>query len=753
MLKIITKIKDIYSSNYMNQNINNKNISNMKIKNNSNKLLILFTIVFGMGFSSRVVFGSSEPVYSNIDSKFEKNEEIESSDIIQYTEFSEKSIISYSKNFIFVLYQQSTDMFGLIIGEIIKTSEKEKKTILQNLTTINANYKSRSGKKYQNDIKRILSNYDKALIGSLFSIDFSFFIRKILDEYLYDLNERLQALSFIRNLSDISFIDRSCYNQQLLKKLDEKLIRIFPDSRRLLLNISIEQLFFNRLGIDFNNFYKLNEESTIVKFNTKEGRFTFFKREEKPDGVNDGFILAYLEGNSEDENNANIIDRFYIKKYHKGSMYTRRKHRNSHETGDVPITTPVFLASSTSRSMTSSRSNSSVRFFNLKEPIIYSVLEILNLGPNKEFIINPYVDRGFYIATRDLSLEGKYFSTMTNIEFSFINKKKEQTELCKHLKNSASIYDNISIGLNELDLFATIFLLEDMNTGNYGVVFDNEDDFKSKISMTSTTTSYIRSNQFRIIDFAYPIARQDKRYGEYYTYKDSDNFYREFISLGGQEVFYSLKFDHNLSFVGNQLGIGTNRLKFSFQALQQFQSRLGNARPIDNEEIGEIVFNFITFGEDTDDFQLREILKQKSLEIKSLMLEERGTNDKPQEFMLRDPREFLESEEEYYNYFTDPESGRLLVHQEFLESNMNILRFRRSRTNAELIGFKSRNDIPRLQEESLNLEYIEDAFEDLDNYCKGIMNNYKTLKRFIIDGYYKYFDEQGNPKIQSVSEE
>ena len=72
---------------------------------------------------------------------------------------------------------------------------------------------------------------------------------------------------------------------------------------------------------------------------------------------------------------------------------------------------------------------------------------------------------------------------------------------------------------------------------------------------------------------------------------------------------------------------------------------------------------------------------------------------------------------------------------------MNILRFRRSRTNAELIGFKSRNDIPRLQEESLNLEYIEDAFEDLDNYCKGIMNNYKTLKRFIIDGYYKYFDE------------
>lgn len=121
---------------------------------------------------------------------------------------------------------------------------------------------------------------------------------------------------------------------------------------------------------------------------------------------------------------------------------------------------------------------------------------------------------------------------------------------------------------------------------------------------------------------------------------------------------------------------------------------MGNARPIDNEEIGEIIFNFITFGEDTDDFQLREILKQKSLEIKSLMLKQR--NDLP------------------------------------------ILR---NRTNAELIGFKLGKKPGDYNPSEGQLDYIEDAFEDLDNYCKGIMNNYKTLKRFIIDGYYKYFDE------------
>ena len=72
---------------------------------------------------------------------------------------------------------------------------------------------------------------------------------------------------------------------------------------------------------------------------------------------------------------------------------------------------------------------------------------------------------------------------------------------------------------------------------------------------------------------------------------------------------------------------------------------------------------------------------------------------------------------------------------------MNVLRLRRPRTNAELIGFKLGKKPEDYDPSEGQLDYIEDAFEDLDNYCKGIMNNYKTLKRFIIDGYYKYFDE------------
>ena len=55
----------------------------------------------------------------------------------------------------------------------------------------------------------------------------------------------------------------------------------------------------------------------------------------------------------------------------------------------------------------------------------------------------------------------------------------------------------------------------------------------------------------------------------------------------------------------------------------------------------------------------------------------------------------------------------------------------RNRTNAELIGFKFRSNTPRPKEEGLNLEYIEDAFEDLDQYCDDILSNYKKLKMLL----------------------
>ena len=102
----------------------------------------------------------------------------------------------------------------------------------------------------------------------------------------------------------------------------------------------------------------------------------------------------------------------------------------------------------------------------------------------------------------------------------------------------------------------------------------------------------------------------------------------------------------------------------------------------------------------------------KNLEIKSLMLQQRGTVDKPEEVMLK-----------------HPVTGQ-------------------PRNNAELIGLK----LGRKPEDADPLEgpldYLDDAFEDLDNYCQGVMCNYKALKKFITEGYYRYFDGQGNLKAQ-----
>ncbi len=127
---------------------------------------------------------------------------------------------------------------------------------------------------------------------------------------------------------------------------------------------------------------------------------------------------------------------------------------------------------------------------------------------------------------------------------------------------------------------------------------------------------------------------------------------------------------------------------------------------------------------------LEQTLIRKNLEIKSLMLQQRGTEDKPEEIMLRHPTEWIEVKID--NHATNP-------------VQKTIIKMQRPRTHAELIGFKSETGFtgvkrPRPAEEPLDLEYIEDAFEDLDNYCQGIMCNYKTLKRFIIDGYNTYLD-------------
>ena len=112
---------------------------------------------------------------------------------------------------------------------------------------------------------------------------------------------------------------------------------------------------------------------------------------------------------------------------------------------------------------------------------------------------------------------------------------------------------------------------------------------------------------------------------------------------------------------------------------------------------------------------LQKLLEIEAESIKTLMNKERGESE--DEAILRHPTETIE---------------------------VNGVQRLRNRTNAELIGFKT-GEVPNdLVEPKERLQYLKTAFEDLDTYCDGVVQNYKTLKTFIEDGYNQYFDKNGN---------
>ncbi|EAY22497.1 hypothetical protein TVAG_035200 [Trichomonas vaginalis G3] len=128
------------------------------------------------------------------------------------------------------------------------------------------------------------------------------------------------------------------------------------------------------------------------------------------------------------------------------------------------------------------------------------------------------------------------------------------------------------------------------------------------------------------------------------------------------------------------------------QSNQKDPRTLENLIPVENPDNSQ----------DADEFRLKALLKQKADELKTLFLQRR--NDLP------------------------------------------VLR---NRTNAELIGFKSKSSSDEKSNEKKHITTIEDLFANLDKYCEEIIHAYHTLKNFIIEGYHQYYDKEGNLIPQS----
>lgn len=590
------------------------------------------------------------------------------------------------------------------------------------------------------EVKEKLRNTLNKIINSIFTGPHQPLINNILDQGIYNqeitlddvdrqVNKRfspiIMALSFIRESSDNDiFLNSINFNEKKqirnkkineketivkslnLTKLNEKMSKVFLNSKRLMFQ-QISQQLLKTYGIDIfaveNLYVDYISETDLCRYMTFKYNNHIYKvqQQEKSGGVNFGFVLNIYrnantnelettkkQSNFELDKNDELIDRFFIKKYYKGTIYTKANNVDSAQSLGTKIpsmTSTSFTTSQTEGSKSVVNKRESERFLDLKEPFIYKILEQLNLGPEVHFIINPYINRGFYIATKDISGNG-YFSTMNPME------KKIEVELSgenKFLKNiTEENIKNLSIGLSELNLVGLIYSLEDLNTGNYGYIFPNEKASKDY------NQNIIDTRDFKIIDFAPPCYRENKKdkipFDEKYEFKQN---IKNILNK-----YYRIKFDENrfIDLLKEQI-VDIDIMK---RALSQFEERLQRLDVQSKKDVEDHMENDVGSVTDNENARILEhLLQQQSLSIKTLMQTQR--NDIP------------------------------------------ILK---NRTNAELIGFKNGNapnNIINLEE---RLQYLNNAFDDLDIYSRGIVQNYKELKRIINKGYNIYFDETGNLK-------
>jgi hypothetical protein len=231
-----------------------------------------------------------------------------------------------------------------------------------------------------------------------------------------------------------------------------------------------------------------------------------------------------------------------------------------------------------------------------------------------------------------------------------------------------------------------------LHNENFGFVVDHHKIYKSLV----------------VIDFAQPIFMESYKISSEKFKKDFlDCTYSEHKNEGIRILNLDDSYlDKNAHFIKNFLKV-EEKIRFlnGFNALEQFKNRIKTVK-LPQINVSENKKEWFEDEEPDDllDEKLRNILYIQSENIKNLMNQKRGIENKPEENILKHPIT------------------------------------KQSRTNAELIGFKLGKKPKEIDDPSEGqLDYLDDAFEDLDNYCKSIMYNYKILKKIITDGYNKYF--------------
>ena len=302
-------------------------------------------------------------------------------------------------------------------------------------------------------------------------------------DMLYNLEDKQIALDVIQKLSNLE----NEYGPQY-REFFKRLNQIFYHSRRLLAVTIAPQIIekYGATGVNEDEIKYSTVQSTTKTSDEEDSpssslisqmptsttvQVCEFQKDdvnyaclfhEKQAGVHFGALIEIGVTNAKDEEGLPIIEDankrvYYLKAYH-GYPAVKEK-QSSHAYTDS--TTMVTTTQSDPRGLR-------VQELNIKEPFIYKLLENLQVGPVVYFMINPYINNGFYIITEDLNTDSVSFVELDQLKEIFGDILRAQTLDAGQLK--------MMTDLAEMNLLTNILELGDIKPDNIGYIFTQSSD-------------------------------------------------------------------------------------------------------------------------------------------------------------------------------------------------------------------------------------------------------------------------------------
>ena len=296
-------------------------------------------------------------------------------------------------------------------------------------------------------------------------------------DMLYNLEDKQIALDVIQKLSNLE----NEYGPQY-REFFKRLNQIFYHSRRLLAVTIAPQIIekYGATGVNEDEIKYSTVQSTTKTSDEEDSpssslisqmptsttvQVCEFQKDdvnyaclfhEKQAGVHFGALIEIGVTNAKDEEGLPIIEDankrvYYLKAYH-GYPAVKEK-QSSHAYTDS--TTMVTTTQSDPRGLR-------VQELNIKEPFIYKLLENLQVGPVVYFMINPYINNGFYIITEDLNTD--------SVSFVELNQLKETFSSISPSSSLNPIQLKMMTDLTEMNLLTNILELGDIKPDNIGYV-------------------------------------------------------------------------------------------------------------------------------------------------------------------------------------------------------------------------------------------------------------------------------------------